>query len=230
MSERWTYAILIPSRGLVHSRTAEAVLANIDHSEKVAGCTGWFFTHDLPIPDCDEKVAEMGMATNADLLWFIEEDVIPPQDALERSLALLDEGWDVAAVDYPVGSPESGWGCLVRDGKGDIEWCGLGCTLIRREVFEKLARPWFSTDWQYIDYHTGNGWEKRPSPTDNRRRFGQQDIYFCMALRAAGFRIGQVPGLTAGHALVEHLGASGTNVGMHRISIREQIKRQYPGP
>jgi hypothetical protein len=225
MSNR-AIAILTPSRGLVHSRTVEAVLANT----RSMPLWDWHFTHDLPIPDCDERLAEVGMASNADLLWYIEEDVIPPADALERSIALLDEGWDVAAVDYPVGSAESGWGCLVRDAKGEIEWCGLGCTLIRREVFEKLPRPWFSTDYQYIDFHHGAGWEKKLGPQDNARRFGQQDIYFCMALRAAGMRIGQVPGMVAGHALLERLGAQGTNVGMHQISIRQRIKHQYPGP
>ena len=224
-----SFVVCTPSRGLIHSRTVEAVMANVANAQaRGHDFRGWVFSHDLPIPDCDEAIVEKGLATGAEVLLLIEEDVIPPADALERSLALLDEGWDVAAVDYPVGG--SGWGCLVRDPKGDIEWCGLGCTLIRREVFEKLARPWFSTDWQYVDFHTGRGWERHPSPADNARRWGGQDIYFCMNVRAAGFRIGQVPDMVAGQAFVEQLGLPGTNVGMHRIGVRRQIKEQYPGP
>jgi hypothetical protein len=51
-----------------------------------------------------------------------------------------------------------------------------------------------------------------------------------MNLRAAGFRIGQVPDMIAGQAFVERLGLPGTNVGMHKISILDRILQQYPGP
>jgi len=193
------------------------------------GCAGWVLTHDLPIPDCDERVAEMALATGAEYVWFVEEDVIPPAGALAASFRTLIDGFDIAAVDYPVGAAEDGWGCLVRkDGDGEILWCGLGATLIRREVFEKLPQPWFATDTRYIK-RGGGVWEPAPQVLPNEKRYGQQDIYFCMTLREAGFRIGQVPDMTASHAKVEAYGEQGTNVGFHTISIRDTILKQYPG-
>jgi len=217
-------AVVTPSRGLVHSRTIEAVMDNI---AEVPNYLEWVLTHDLPIPDCDERVAELGLATGADFLWFIEEDVIPPAGALASSFRLLDQGFDVAAVDYPVGDPKDGWGCLVRDGAGEILWCGLGATLISRKVFEALPRPWFTTDQTFV--RSGSDWLPRPNPQAAEHRYGLQDIAFCFALRAAGFRIGQVEGMTAQHAKLEQLGAQGTNHGCHTISIRTEIARQYTG-
>ncbi|HUV09937.1 MAG TPA: hypothetical protein VMX12_03095 [Acidimicrobiia bacterium] len=216
------YAVATPSRGTVHSRTIEAVLANV---AEVDGFAGWVFTHDQPIPDCDELAAERALATGADLVWFVEEDVIPPAGALRASIRVLEE-FDVAGVDYPVGAPSEAWGCMVRRGD-EILWCGLGATLVPRYVFERLARPWFSTDTRYL--RVRGEWEPHPARRSNAERYGQQDIYFSMQLRAAGMRIGAVPGMTAGHAKVERYGGQGTNVGWHTISVRERIDRQYPG-
>jgi hypothetical protein len=220
-----TFAVVTPSRGLIHSRTVEAVLGNIAGRK---GFRGWFVTHDLPIPDCDEQVTELGLASGADVLWFVEEDVIPPPGALAASFAMLAEGHDVAAVDYPVGALDAAWGCLVRDKAKHILWAGLGATLIRRRVFEKTPRPWFTTDWRYqLD---GGTWVAERADGDPAARFGQQDIHFFMSARAAGFRIGQVPGMIAGHALLREPGALGSNHGTHAIDIRTRITTPYPGP
>ena len=219
-----TYAVVTPSRGLVHSRTIEAVMANV---LEVPGFLGWFLSHDLPIPDCDERVAELGMATGADAIWFIEEDTIPPAGALAASIALLSE-FDVAAVDYPVGSAHDAWGCAVSNAE-EVLWCGLGATLIARHVLERLPRPWFSTDYQFVRQGGSTEWKPQPHPQPPDRRWGQQDIYFAMNLRAAGMRIGLVPGLTAAQARVVELGKPGTNHGWHTVAIQDRIERQYPG-
>ena len=221
-----SFAVLTPSRGLVHSRTIAAVEENI---RSVGRChyRGWFLSHDLPIPDCDEKVAELGLASGAEMLWFVEEDVIPPRGALVASMALLRRGFDVAAVDYPVGSAEDAWGCSVSDGD-EVLWCGLGATLIARHVFERLPRPWFRTDVEYIK-RGGAVWEARPNAAEPERRWGGQDIHFCMALRAAGMKIGLVPGMTASQVKVVTMGQPGTNHGWHTVEIHDRILKQYPG-
>lgn len=179
---------------------------------------GWALTHDLPIPDCHETVAERGLATGADALWFVEEDNIPPPNALRESFALLGE-YDVVAVDYPVADA---WACVNHDERGEIRWSGLGSTLIRREVFEALPRPWFASDWVYI-LRSGK-WLKHLDGTPPDRRYGLQDIHFSMQVVAAGFRIGEVPGLTGSHARLLELGTPGSNYGAHRIELRTEIR------
>src|SRR5574337_22065 len=96
-----SFAVITPSRGLIHSRTASAVVANLGEA-LAAGhdWRGWSITHDLPIPDSHEQAADAALATGADALWFVEEDVVPPSGAL---LHLLVRPEDVALVDYQVG-------------------------------------------------------------------------------------------------------------------------------
>lgn len=226
-------AVVTPSRGLVHSRTIEAVMSNIAEATAAGHLvTGWYLTHDLPIPDCAERAAELGLASGADVIWFVEEDVIPLDHALLAMLPFV--GYpparglcDAIAVDYPVGATEDGWGCIVKSDAGEVLWCGLGCTLFRREVFERLPRPWFRDDIQFV--RRNDHWEARPTPHAPQHRYGQHDIALSFALREAGMRIEQVPGMTASHAHLEALGAQGTNLGCHQISIRTEIRRQYPG-
>lgn len=212
-----SYAVVTPSRGLVHSRTVEAVMANI---ALAPGFRGWVLTHDLPIPDCDETGAERGLATGADALWFVEEDTIPPPTALAASLAMFDE-FDVVAVDYPVG-PDA-WACINHDETGAVRWCGLGSTLIHRRVFETLPRPWFTSDWVYI--MSGGDWQPHRLADDPATRYGLQDIHFTTQVRKAGFRIGQVEGMQAAHAKLVALGAPLSNHGAHRIDVATEILR-----
>ena len=228
--DRLSFVVCTPSRGLVNSRTVESVAAILHEADGLGlDYRGWVLSHDLPIPACHETVAERAMATGADFLLWVEDDVIPPPGALRMTVvALLEQDYDVVAIDYPVGAAESAWGCIIRGEGDEILWCGFGCTLIRRRVLETLGRPWFTTDWRYVRVVTG--WEAVPVLVPDAQRYGQHDIHFFARARAAGFRIGQVPGVIARHARIEALGAEGTNCGTHRIAIRERIERPWPGP
>lgn len=224
---RLSVAIVMPSRGLVNSRTVEGVMDNILDGDFTF--SGWYLTHDLPMPLGHERAAEAATSgQGADLLWFVEDDVIPPSGALYALKTVLDEGYGVAAIDYPVGAASDAWGCIVRDPAGDILWCGLGCTLIPTAVLDMLAQPWFTTDWRYV--RDGDGWRAERVTVPEEQRYGQFDIHLCHRLRERGFHIGQVSGMIARHARIESLGPEGTNVGTHRIGIRDRIERPWPGP
>jgi hypothetical protein len=196
-----SFAVLTPSRGLVHSRTIEAVEANISEAMDAGhDFEGWVLTHDLPIPDCHERVTELGLATGADALWFVEEDVIPPPGALLASLEMLPEA-PIAAMDYPLGDHPSTNSLL-----GDpIDLCGLGCTLVSRRVFDVIGRPWFRVEGEWIS------------------TYGGQDLAFSIRAQAAGFHIAAVPGV-AGHALLRSWGRYMAQDGRHDIEVRGTIE------
>jgi hypothetical protein len=218
-----SFAVVTPSRGLVHSRAVEGVMTNIDEAIAAGHLfLGWKIVTGLPIPDSHNEVARAGLATGAEALWFVEEDVVSPSGAL---LHLLDR-LPIAAVNYPVGY-DMGWSCIARDPEGHIFWCGLGCTIIASDVFARIEQPWFSTDTAYrIVRKSGGGSEyiAFQSPEPPEKRYGRQDIYFFNRCREAGYVIEQVPDLVAGHEFLRSLGARETNHGCHSLELHTEIR------
>jgi len=101
----------------------------------------------------------------ADYVLFIDDDIIPPRDALVKLLAL---DVDVAAANYPIKDTPLLSAFMSLDENGvakDVnlinEWAdktkprrvtftpGLGFTLIKTRVFHQLRKPWFqaTVDW-----------------------------------------------------------------------------------
>jgi hypothetical protein len=181
----------------------------------------WLVTHDLPIPDCHETLAARGLATGADALWFVEEDVLPPHNALALLLARQREaGAGIVTLDYPVGEPPHTQSCVTHTRTGAVWWGGLGCTLITRAALAVMPRPWFRTDRTYL--RRGDAL----TPSDAPARYGGHDVTFYLAARAAGIGVEEVtPGVaTAGHARLCALGASQTNDGAHTIEVLRAIE------
>lgn len=196
-------AILIPSRGLTFTRTDIA----IDQIRERFDCR-IFRTYDKKIPEAHNWLVEEGLKTEADYFLFVEEDNVPQ---LEKVVEMVNRGSAISFVDYGV----AGWACSARDGKGEVLWCGFGCTLIKREVFEKLEKPWFRTDktlrlndWKWID---------------QPMKYGGHDIWFFTKAREAGFRITQISGEIE-HLGVKELGKPEINNGLHPIFNKPSIK------
>jgi len=99
-------------------------------------------------------------------LYFMDSDVVPPNGTLQR---LLDHDLPIVAGIYPMNvngekawsfkteadSKVYGgwrrWGTKLSDGLMDATAIGGSTLLIKREVFEKLKRPWFLIVYKPID-------------------------------------------------------------------------------
>lgn len=127
-------------------------------------------------------------------LYFIDFDVVPPPDSLQK---LLGHDLPIVAGIYPMMANEKVWSFKVDDKwrpYGDPLCTGLmkascvgGSTLlVKREVFEKIERPWFKIVYKPID--------------ENGKCYDLgEDEYFSMKAIEAGYDIMVDPTIICKH-------------------------------
>jgi SAM-dependent methyltransferase len=229
-----TVAVAMPSRGTMHSRTMEATLVALEAAESAGAVRRvpewWAFSHGLPIPASHERATERALETGADLVWFIEEDNVPPRDALIASVDRMQEtDAGLVAVAYPVGEPAPRgngyrWDSVYRE-DGKIQFTGLGITLVRREVFTKLPRPWFDISRQ-MGLEMVKGKRKLTVSVNRPYTAGGIDVVFGLRVRDLGFRLEQVPDMIGGHLRVTKFGVYPLNYSPHAVELWDTIDGQ----
>lgn len=184
--------IAVPNLGSVHPllvmrllRWATMPVAGVDQVS--------FFmpTGIIPHDSARNFCVQHFLNTDCTHLFFIDSDVVPPEDALEELIAPdlpvisglykamkqdkdgnLVPKWTV----YTYGQDENGdYGLMTAaDGRGicQISRAGAGCLIIRRDVLEAIGAPWFR--FQYDEkgnMHIG------------------EDIAFCANVERVGFSV-----------------------------------------
>jgi hypothetical protein len=104
-----------------------------------------------PIELVRTRVASRFLETDAEYLLTIDDDIVAPDGAIDRLLAL---GSAVATAPYPItldgrlvasvkGVGEEQWMPAPASGIFAVNQTGLGFTLIHRDVFARIRTPWF---------------------------------------------------------------------------------------
>lgn len=111
------------------------------------------------------SVVEDFLATDCDILWFLDSDVAPPPHILDLVVHHKDK-WQVAGAPYPLWMPTPGTGDfsilftvykgvlsgaqrgiymseVPFEGTDFVDGLATGCLFIKREIFTKLERPFF---------------------------------------------------------------------------------------
>lgn len=210
-------AVILPSRGLMHSKTADELLQNLE---------GWahdiFFAHGLNIPECFEKPLNEALKGDYSHIWIVEDDMILDRDTLSY---MFEADVPVATYDYPVS--KEGQGVVFKTKENKVLFTGTGCLLIKRAVFDKLTKPYFRSDihWNAVNY--GDFIRFTANKIDNPSivGYGLHDVNFGMKLYQADIPI-SVIGNTGQRKLVE-LGKAGTNEGAHNIEEWTKIKPNF---
>lgn len=227
-------AVATPSRGLIYAITVKSIIEGMQALNKIGIGTVFHSSKDLPIPDCFNYLTETALQNpSIDRIVFIEEDMYVDPDAF---VALATSDSPIATLQYndKNGSP---FGIIHYNEAGEILWCGLGATMIKREVFEKLGIPYFSTDNRYkitkqrtdhdskliteyelIEPHVKwNEVEKKFLEVKQPYGYGGQDVDFMTRARQAGFNILCLANYKAHHFKVLNYGEEHTNNGCHTI-------------
>jgi hypothetical protein len=203
------FAVLRPSRGLEFAESSDGIdeaLQGYNYRAKR--------TWDKPIPDSFNWLVRWALDnTDAPYFLFVEEDVVIPAGGIN---SLLELGSDVAAINYHL---KTDGRISQMDRKGRLLWVSLGCTLFRREVFETLPEPWFSTDYALESVSTGSACKEkilrlRYSP----RQYAGHDAFICFNAIKAGFTVKSAPGLLCDHLKLDAMGEPNQNNGCHKIS------------
>lgn len=202
-------AVILCTRGLVFTQVENAISGNLEGLQYKI-----YRSSDLKIPDSQNYLMEQAMKEDFSHFLFVEEDTVMPDRAVADML-LADVA--IACVDYGV----AGYSCITRDkNTREVLWCGLGCTLVKKEVFDKLEAPYFRSDKGLLL----NNWPKVEWIDSGEQAYGGQDIWFCMHAREQGFEIKQIPG-ECKHLQLNQLGRREINNGLHMISQKPTISK-----
>lgn len=209
--------IVIPSRGLIFSKTAEEI---IKAAKKVPH--KFYFSHRKPIPECFESPVNRALLDwdNTHVL-IVEDDMILPENIIKDALKLNK---DVVVCDYPI--KKDGRGAVLSDKTGKVIYSGTGFMLIKREVFDKLKAPYFRADIGWSVSRENERLKFTGSNRDGKQSYGMQDVTFCMKLHKANVDITLMKTVLGQRKLVS-LGKTGTNNGAHNIEEWTKVVKDY---
>lgn len=207
--------VILPSRGLIFSKTAEEILNNLKGvPHKI------YFSHQKPIPDCFNLPIGRALKDKVSHLWFVEDDMILPPDTLST---LLASNKAVATADYPINKAGRG---AVFSVDGRVVFTGTGCLLVKREVFEELKQPYFRTDMRWNIKNYGTFLKLTRSKTGKIEGYGLHDVNFCMNLWGKDIPMHLIDTKLGQRKLVSW-GKAGSNDGAHLIEDWRKVTKDH---
>ena len=163
-------SILVPTREMVHSQFSYCLAQLLRTTSEVNLDTYLFFDSSTILLNQREKLIEKAKEVRSDYVLWLDSDMMFPSTT---ALRLLEHNKDIIACNYmkrtkgdktvaytDVTDWES-WVPLNKvDGLIKVEGVGMGCMLMKTNVFEVLTKPYFeftfkedSQDWYGEDFN-----------------------------------------------------------------------------
>jgi hypothetical protein len=206
--------VATPTRGLIFTEALNALNLELIRNEQFGFP---LYTLNVPLPDSRNQLIETALKES---YWthilLLDDDVVIPEGGLK---AMLDLDTDIAVIDYPhhmqgydketlkdlsYGTcvfspykPEDGYNV---EGK-ELIYGGLGCTLVKREVIEKLDKPMFKES-SYVYRRKPDGTYEvtdTEAGMSKETKGAGEDVYFFKQAKKAGYEAKAVVGKVAKH-------------------------------
>lgn len=175
-------AVGLPTNRLIKPKTALSVLKLVAHLK-----LDYHFlvsTKGYNTSENRNYIAAQAVKNDCTHLFFVDDDMILPEDTLDR---LLAHDKDIVGAIYKTKYETQAEVIEYLNDERPTELfkcgaLGTGCLLIKTEVFKNLPQPWFKYEWN------PNGSVKR-----------SHDWIFCEDARNQGYDIWADPTLEVGH-------------------------------
>lgn len=207
-------AVVLPSRGLIFSKTLEELLRELEGFNYEI-----FWSHAKGLPQCFNDPTEEALKDpDVYAVLFVEDDMILPKGILRD---MFRENYPVVALDYPF--QQDGDSTILHDPQGYAYWTGTGFLLVAKSVLEQMELPIWRTDTTFdpfIDKDTIHFWPRKL----DKVYYGLHDLRFGLVLYSAGVPI-KVVQRTGGQRKLRELGKPLTNDGQHDIYELTKVGR-----
>jgi hypothetical protein len=196
--KRWKLYMGLPSNGSVSDFQSYVIRDLVDrYSDEIEFIFPEQLCQRIFHDAAREGIVQDFLDSGADILWFLDSDICPPKYVLDLVVQHGDK-WQVAGAPYPVfmaqpgeaqrqvvftiykamqpdpatGKPRLAPTECPSEGTAFIDGIATGCLFIKREVFDKLERPYFEFKYDPITRAPVEG----------------EDIGFCLKLHRLGIQ------------------------------------------
>jgi len=175
-------AVLIPCRDTLHSAHALSLAEMVKLNTMNDIDTHVFMDASTILLTQRERLATEAINVGAEYILWLDSDIVFPATTAVR---LLAHNEDVVAANYirrqlpakgvayeVIGDWENPLPFEVYDDLVEVEGVGMGCMLMKTEIFHNISKPWFEFGW---------------SPESND--FLGEDMILCQKIAQAGHTI-----------------------------------------
>lgn len=161
-SSKWStkkgkLAVCIPCRDTLHSAHAMSLAEMVKFNTMNDIDTHVFMDASTILLTQRERLATMALELGAEYMLWLDSDIVFPATTAVRLMAhnepvvtanYVRRQFPCKGVAYEtIGDWENPLPFDVQDGLVTVEGIGMGCVLMKTEIFEKIPKPWFEFGW-----------------------------------------------------------------------------------